>query len=462
MKISAILLKNYRQFRNFYLPLVDENGEPLDKVCFIGANATGKSTLLALMARFLEFGAPLFLEQTPTAPDIPWSNGGHAILGLKVQVENASYYVVNVEHHGISVFPAKVETMPDWRDLWDVDTGKNGAESLSRLNADVKLPYDQIFAQIRLQPNGSNLAIYAPPDAASPLRNGDLPTTTLSDALELFKNLPAFHTVSYEHTEGFWNFLIYQIKKRESDYQEYLNSTEVQNISVSRARKKFDAENPEILSALACQWNLILERAGLEFATAAAKIPVQLSDNLEAYIRLKSTQKTLPYDHLSTGIRNFIFRFGHIFALYFNRHIERGFLLLDEPESSLFPDLLYDLIDRYVSIVQNTQMFVATHSPLIASQFSAVERIVLEFDQDGYVNWQRGISPEGDDPNDLLLHDFAVRSLYGPKGIEQWRHYLKLRQEIAGANDPTVKKELLSEYTRIGNAYNFASNEIPE
>ena len=59
MRITAILLKDYRQFRSFYLPLVDPNtGEALTKVCLIGANATGKSTLLALIAQFLEHGVP--------------------------------------------------------------------------------------------------------------------------------------------------------------------------------------------------------------------------------------------------------------------------------------------------------------------------------------------------------------------------------------------------------------------
>ncbi|WP_446405844.1 AAA family ATPase [Coleofasciculus sp. C1-SOL-03] len=63
-----------------------------------------------------------------------------------------------------------------------------------------------------------------------------------------------------------------------------------------------------------------------------------------------------------------IFKLGHIKTLYFQRQIERGFLLVDEPENSLYPDLLYDLIEQYLSIIQNTQFFVATHNPIIAAQ----------------------------------------------------------------------------------------------
>jgi len=58
MRITGIRLKNYRQFRDFNLDLTDpKTKEPLDKVCFIGATGTGKSTLLALFAELLETGS---------------------------------------------------------------------------------------------------------------------------------------------------------------------------------------------------------------------------------------------------------------------------------------------------------------------------------------------------------------------------------------------------------------------
>jgi hypothetical protein len=186
-----------------------------------------------------------------------------------------------------------------------------------------------------------------------------------------------------------------------------------------------------------------------------------LNENLLAYIRSRHTpDQPIPYNQLSTGIRNLIFRLGHIYSLYFNRKIDRGFLLIDEPELSLFPDLLYDIIDRYLAITQNTQMFVATHSPIIAGQFEPYERIILKFDDAGFVTPEVGISPAGDDPNDLLVNDFGVRSLYGHKGIEQWDRFLELRQLIHDAADAAQKKAWLDEYMKIGNAYNFAPDEI--
>ena len=453
MRITAILLKDYRQFRSFYLPLVDPNtGEALTKVCLIGANATGKSTLLALIAQFLEHGVPV-------------QNEVHkSFIGFRVQLGSEAYYIATIQRFGTFCFEGAIETNLVWQQLWKATITPIEVDTLLR-----QLPpsQDSILEKVRLQPNSSDLAIYATPDGTSLVRSHrgdqlvDLPYTNLSTALELFKNLPAFHRVAYDQVEEFWNFLIYQIKKRENDFQIFLNATEVQSISVAQARQQFNATYPEILTGLATQWNLILERAGLAFDTQSVKIPVQLNENLEAYIKLKATQEAVPYNLLSSGIRNFIFRFGHIYALYFNRTINRGFLLLDEPELSLFPDLLYDIIERYASIIEHTQFMVATHSPVIAAQFRAEERFILEFDEHGAVHWRSGVSPEGDDPNDLLLNDFGVRSLYGKKGIEQWERFLALRRTIAATKDPATKRALLDEYTQIGNAYNFAPDEIP-
>lgn len=459
MHITAILLKNYRQFRSFRLPLVDPNtDEPLQNVCFIGANATGKSTLLALIAKFLETGKPQ--PATEEWDDENW------VIAFKVRVNGDEYYIVGTKSFEPFVVSAQSHLIQSagWHELWEPNVPyKKSTEAFALILT--ALESNPIAVdEIELKPNQRDLAIYAPPDGTSLLRKGglarDLPATDLNHALLLVNHLPAFHTVSYEEVERFWDFLIYQITKRERDRNEFLNNPDVQSLSVAQAHQQFDKTYPDILQAMAREWNLILERAGLLFDAKKVKVPYQSDENLEAYIKLKSTGETIPYNLLSTGIRNFIFRFGHIYSLYFNRQIDRGFLLIDEPELSLFPDLLYDIIERYQSIIQNTQFFVATHSPVIAAQFEAIERIILEFDEHATVQWRRGISPEGDDPNDLLVNDFAVRSLYGKKGIEQWEKFLRLRREIATAADPQTKLALLDEYTKIGNAYNFAPDEI--
>ena len=50
MKISRIIVKDFQQFKLLDLDLTDpQTGQPLDKVCLIGRNGTGKSTLLRIV-----------------------------------------------------------------------------------------------------------------------------------------------------------------------------------------------------------------------------------------------------------------------------------------------------------------------------------------------------------------------------------------------------------------------------
>lgn len=455
LKIIQLRLKNYHQFKNVRFDFINhETDESLEKVCFIGANGTGKTTILELLSGFLN----------------NYNNNANQIRGslvcLKLRNEKGeSFFILEVRlnnRHYRSYLSEKVEKILHWNNLFDA----NETEFEDRFQYFWKIHSQYKISEInlvQLKDNSSDLAIYASPDGSSLLpRHLNLPLTTLDKALRLTKVLPAYHQFSHSDVSNFWEILIYQIKQRERHYIDFLNSEEIRHLSVAEAETKFNNEYPEILVEMAKLWNTILTPARLEFDIKNAKIPVQLNENLEAYINLKDSNIHVPYNQLSTGIRNFIFRFGHIFALYFNRDIERGFLLVDEPEASLFPDLLFNIIEWYESIIENTQFFVATHSPIVASQFKPSERFILEFDDHGYVQVRQGVSPEGDDPNDLLINDFTVRSLYGKVGQEKWQEVLELRKTIKKTEDSELKTELLDKYMEIMNAYNFAPNELSQ
>ncbi len=259
----------------------------------------------------------------------------------------------------------------------------------------------------------------------------------------------------------FWNTVIYHLKKRENDFREFESLPENQIKSVKEVRELFDKQHQDILKALAKIWNKILTKASLEFDYENAKNPIQLTDNLQAYIRLKNSKEHIGYNQLSTGIRNFIFKLGHIYALYFNRNVESGFLLVDEPENSLFPDFLYDLVDVYTSITKNTQIFMATHNPIIAAQFQPYERFILEFEEGtGHVKVRRGTTPVGDDPNDILIKDFGIRSILGREGVAKWERYIELKTLIPLEHDPAHKNSMLEEFMQIGSDYNFAADAV--
>jgi hypothetical protein len=288
-----------------------------------------------------------------------------------------------------------------------------------------------------------------------------LPKTDLNTALSAYKDFPPSHIISNEKIGEFWTLLIYLIKKRENDFREYESREENQNKTVKTVKEEFDRVNPKILNKLSEIWNKILNRAGLEFDVANASNPVQLTDNLKAYIINKYTKETIPYNALSTGIRNYIFRIGHIYSLYFNREVKRGFLLLDEPENSLYPDFLFDWMETFLEIIKdkngenNTQVFISTHNPIIAAQFEPYERIILEWDENAHVISRKGKSPVGDDPNDILTNDFELKNLMGKEGLAMWDHYVDLKKKLRHAISKEDKEKIISEMNRIGSDYNF-------
>lgn len=261
--------------------------------------------------------------------------------------------------------------------------------------------------------------------------------------------------VGQDKIADFWTLLIALIKDRESKLIAYNNLPENQHRIISEVAKEFLAQNPDMLKELADFWDPILIKAGLKFDYEKASQPVQLTDNLKAYIRLVAGNAVIPYAELSTGIRSFLFRLGHLFTIFHYHPGKGGIVLVDEPENSLYPDFLFDLLAHYERAAPGAQIFFATHSPIVAAQFKPEERFILEFDPDRGVVVRRGVTPEGDDPNDVLLKDFAVRTLYGEKGLASWNRFRELSRLIKSESDPSIRKAHLKEYLELGRAYNF-------
>lgn len=295
----------------------------------------------------------------------------------------------------------------------------------------------------------------------------DVPSASLDEAIGKDKlGFTGYCILDQSNVGDFWKRVIYHTAQRERARIEFENRPENLEKTKRQLIDEFDTANPKILDRLAQIWNKILDKAGLEFDVDNARLPIQLTDNLYAYIKLKSTGERINYNQLSTGIRNFIFRIGHIYSLCFNREIENGFLFVDEPENSLFPDFLLDLISIYEEITtdkngnRNTQMFFATHNPIVAAQFEPYERVILDWNEEGSVRAYRGEAPLGDDPNDLLMKDFAIRSLMTEAGLKKWREFLDLNEQLRQATDPSEKGRLATKIFEIGTAYNFPSETI--
>lgn len=442
LRIRQLTLKGIRQFRDVTFDFTDpKTGKPLDRICLIGGNGTGKSTILRLLASDKVLGVP---STTPA-----WAT----------KMGRSGFMSVGFEHGSkirLSGNPSHLQWISDENPF--VEKGEEGGDQSTPLGPG----RDKKKWLAELQ---DLVTVFCPPDSELEPRSSKingLPSTTLNDALTFLKDPTTKFIVGQHKVADFWKLLIALIKDREARQLEYNRLPQNQHRTIGEVEKEFLDKNPDLLKELAGFWEPILAKAGLKFDYEKAAQPVQLTDNLKAYIHLAAENAVLPYAELSTGIRLFLFRLGHLFTIFRYHREKGGIVLIDEPENSLYPDFLFDLLACYERTAPGAQLFFATHSPIVAAQFKPEERFILEFDPDLGVVVRRGVTPEGDDPNDVLLKDFAVRTLYGEKGLASWKRFRELSQLIDSESDQSTRKELLREYLEIGKAYNFdPHHELP-
>ena len=402
MKIRRLHFVDHQQFRDTVLDFTHpETGDALDRVCLIGRNGTGKTTAL----RHLEF----FLRRVGHAGTLVNHSGAVEFEydGLRFTALSApeGRTMLKGDHARIDV-SALVRTPP----------GEFGA--LTSASGVVPPVSDVLSAAVPRLVAGDDLVVWSRAEAAHDLGvRLDVPKTNINEALALGRDFPLRHDVSNAHIAEMWKLLVYLVKQRDADRQAFENRPESLQKTKAQLIEEFDAAHPFVLDELAELWDQVLEPAGLMFDVERARIPIQLTDNLEAFVVRRTDKRQIRYGELSTGTRNFLFRVGHLFLIFFRSTYERAFVLIDEPEDCLFPDFLFDVMGIYERIVgPGTQMFVATHNPIVAAQFEPYERIVLDWDDHGGVKASRGVCPKGDDPNELLRLDFGLPELMGPEG----------------------------------------------
>jgi predicted ATPase len=465
MKICKIYIKGYQQFQDVILDFTHpETGEPLDKICLIGSNGTGKSTLLRLIDGIVD------LLKYKEGPLFDFMSSESPMLALVFKSNTKKYYFFNDAFSAANYFfSSKLDyDLIDDKGFRNFAFLKEWLDFFKNLEANSSLtdekeffiksledtPFFELFSTHEGETNGYSTI-------------EDVPKTNVNEAIKLFNNLPSDAIISPDTINDFWKLLVFNLKKREDDRRIFEETEENMQRIKADLVTEFNGKNPNVLEELAAIWDKILDKAGLFLNYKVAKSPVQLHENLHAYICLKGTNKVVPYNQLSSGIRDYIFRVGHIFAMYFNREVDRGILLVDEPDNSLFPDFVIDLLDTYKQITtdkrgeNHTQMIFATHNPLFAAQFEPYERIILNWNEDGSVSASKGISPIGDDPNDLLTEDFGLINLMSAEGQKMWEKYIELKKKLIRSKDMSEKEQLVEEINQIATLYKFNLYEIP-
>ena len=479
-----MLTRLYLHTKQFDRTVLDfthpETGEPLKKICLIGSNGTGKSSILKILKEenvylmddyysntikkekyFISYISIIGKEFNS---DIIFFNVNFPMFENNVyddiyKIYTLTFVIQKSEDFNFNSLVSKILQYKKEFHFVGEDVISNIRkiinESYTLINPSHKLGN---YAFDIFQKYTSSYIIHIPDEYKSNLfLNNPLPNSTLGEAND-YKHLEnQVQTISNDTIEEFWKSLMYHTNYRRRLQDRFENLEE--NLTKSKAQliKEFNYNNPDIIDKMAIYWNKILDKCGLELDVANINFPYQISDKFEMFIRLKNEVSTLPYNEISTGIRNYIIKVGHLFSLYFNNNIQNAYVLFDEPENGLYPDFLLDMIEIYEKIVEgtNTQMFFSTHSPIIASQFEKHEKIILSWNENYKVDARKGSSPIGDDPNDVLDNDFNMPNITNKKGQEAWKKFLVLKRKIRESNSSNIDKDLLEEYSKLSSEYNF-------
>jgi len=433
MKILNLHIEQFRHLENldfdFTYQSGDRRGQTLDKICFIGQSATGKTGLLELVYEHITNITNLELIDNKylAGLDNPVKNingeinilFGNEVLGLRNKQIIFKGEKYKFENKGGTVTP-----LIPYQDQNDLFYFKANLISDKNIDIFTKSPIDLFeqyysdtnFSLKKIRQNKIDLTEF------STIFNDEVDTkiwiSFIEDILEYRKNF------TQKMSELIHKGLLADTKKLSLEFQ------------------KWQKENPNSLEIFAKKLNPLLEKLNLEVDLVNTEYSVPIKN--------KRTDEIIPVQNTSTGTKGLLLSFLPLFKL----DTKDSIILIDEPERSLYPDMQMDLMDHYQNLAPEAQFIVATHSPFIAASFEPDERFILYFDEDGKVAVRRGSSPIGDDPNDMLKNDFGV-NYYNKHGEEAYQKYITLKQEVANENDPKRKKELLLETVKLGDTYNF-------
>ncbi|AWK03094.1 hypothetical protein HYN56_02205 [Flavobacterium crocinum] len=437
MKISKLHIDQFRHLENldfdFTYPedfhIEEKRGKPLDKICFIGQSATGKTGLLELI-----------YEYSKNILDIEVVNG-NSLFRIKSIIRDKGEVVFLIKNEIFHLRNNEIYFKGrSYKD--DNNTGGSVTSLIPRKETNTPSYFKASLI------SDKNIEIFEKNPIEIFEKYADLPSIKFENFVE-----------SNDYTKLFddnvrpemWLLLLQEIleyrKKLNQKLSELVNKGLLSNTEkLTIEYKKWQKENPNKLESFANKFNPLLEKLNLEVDLVNTEYSIPILN--------KKTEETIPIQNTSTGTKGLLLTFLPLFKL----DTKNSIILIDEPERSLYPDMQMELIDHYKNLAPEAQFIVATHSPFIAASFEPEERFILYFDNEGKVAVRRGISPIGDDPNDMLFNDFGV-NYYNDDVQEKFKEYLSLLDKVKSENNKELKKKYLLEASKLGNQYNFILDE---
>ncbi|MCG8732670.1 AAA family ATPase [Tenacibaculum finnmarkense] len=419
MKISKLKIAQYKHLENLDFDFTYQSGkrkgEPLDKICFIGQSATGKTNLLELLFSQIEQALALKFDNK--------NNLSENYIEEKLNSE----LIINFKN-----------------DIYKIN--KNGATSYHK-----NIKINEIIDDFLSKNFKSNLLFFKANIISD--ENIEVFTENPINLIEKYTNITnddadkLINVFDNKVPKELWLSLIEDIldyrKKFTQKMSELIHKGLLNDPKKLQAEfSKWQQENPNKLMDFADKFNPLLEKLNLEVDLVNTEYSIPIIN--------KRNEEIIPIQHTSTGTKGLLLSFLPLFKL----NTKDAIILMDEPERSLYPDMQMSLMENYQNLAPDAQFIVATHSPFIAASFEPEERFILYFDTDGKVAVKRGSSPIGDDPNDMLKNDFGV-NYYNKHGQNAYKKYLNLKQAIPKEKDTEKKKKMLFEFMKLGDTYNF-------
>lgn len=419
LKINSLYHIKDLEFDFTYPKEHEKAGEPLEKICFIGQSATGKTNLLKLILNNISYILRAELVN------------GNEIWHQRDYLKNSSFILsyenedVTVDENGIS-----------YRNNNYSNDRKTNGGSITNLLYNLK---------------NSNKILYFDNNYISN-ENIKYFNTKPLDILFEPKNLSYDDLDEFIFDDNISDLYIIKLLKSFLDYRQKFDSKArelllngfIQDINkLNHEFQKWQKENPNPIDNFSERFDLLLNKLNLEIDRINVDYPIPFKN--------KSTDEIIPVDKLSTGTKGLLLYMLPLYLIETSKSI----ILIDEPERSLYPDIQMELMDFFKEVSPKSQFIVATHSPFIAASFEPEERFILYFDEDGKVNVKNGVSPIGDDPNDILKSDFQLEYLMNKDGRNAYEKYKKLKKALAEETDKQKKDKILDELMEIGTAYKF-------
>jgi predicted ATP-dependent endonuclease of OLD family len=431
MKISKLHIDSYRHLENldfdFTYPkdfhIEEKRGKPLDKICFIGQSASGKTSLLEIIK-----------EQHI------------AVKSLVAMGEHFSYKSVIQKFNGSVSFHFNNSLVEINKNQLRFNSNvysyiKNGSFS-NLLNEEDAKRYLYYFKANLISEDNLDIFSKNPIDIFE--KNPGLDNRFKINNF-YFIEVPIVFNDKVE--SDLWLILLFEIlhyrKKFNQKMSDLIHKGLLANPSkLSQEFEKWQKENPNKLEEFAEKFNPILDKLNLEIDIIDTQYSIPIKN--------KKNDEIIPIQDTSTGTKGLLLSFLPLYKL----DTEDSIILIDEPERSLYPDMQMDLMEHYKNFAPKAQFIIATHSPFIAASFEPEERFILSFDQEGKVIVNRGSSPIGDDPNDMLYNDFGINYI-NKYGQQKHNEYLDLKQKVFFEKDENAKKRYVEKLEKLGEEYNF-------